>query len=77
MLNTYTIHVIVEEVAGEFRYSAAVKELPECYTEASDLKSLFDSLSENMALRMDPSIEPTEAEKEHHRNIFEQNHPEV
>jgi predicted RNase H-like HicB family nuclease len=80
MLSTYTIHVIIEEVAGEFRYSAAVKEVPECFTEASNLQDLFTNLHGSMSTWMAAQQESRDNEqmdtqKEQKRNIFEADHP--
>jgi predicted RNase H-like HicB family nuclease len=82
MLNTYTIHMIVEEVGGEIRYSAAVKEMPECFTEALDLQSLFTNLYEAMstwiaAQQEGEDNEQMDTQKEQKRNIFEADYPNL
>jgi predicted RNase H-like HicB family nuclease len=80
MLNTYTVHIIIEKVGDETRYSAAVKEMPECFTEALDLETLFEGLCEVMSLHLETQGETSEqvdTKKEQKRNIFEADYPDL
>lgn len=52
-MDKYTIEIEVEEVDGEFRYCASVKEMPGCFSEASGLQECFINLYEAMTLWMD------------------------
>jgi predicted RNase H-like HicB family nuclease len=82
MLNTYTIHLIIEEVSGETRYSAAVKEMPGCFTESRDLQLLFENLYDAMsaglaAQQEGKDNEQMDTQKEQKRNIFEADYPNL
>lgn len=75
MLKSYTISVLVEEVHGEVRYTAGVKEMPGCFTEASNLQELLINLHDAMSLWLEASEESNEVEsqQEQKRNVFEAN----
>jgi len=56
-MNHLTIHVEIEQVDGEERYCASVKEMPGCFTEASNLETLLFDLYDAMDLWTDANLE--------------------
>lgn len=55
-----TIEIDIEEVAGEFRYCASVKEMPGCFAEAAELQTLFSELYLAMGSWMDAVLDNKE-----------------
>lgn len=52
-MDKITIEIEVEEVCEEFRYCASVKEMPGCFSEASDLQTCLINVYEAISLWQD------------------------
>lgn len=56
MVDKITIEIDVEEVNGEFRYCASIKEMPGCFTEASELQTCLKNIYEAISLWQDANL---------------------